>query len=148
MPRVVAQPGNAAMESHNTFGNWIINGISVSTIITAMLGFIPSIAALVAATYYAVQIWESETVKAWRKRRLRRKLLVLHQRAGELELQLVDTTDRETLDHLKKSIAMRVDIDAGLQKRETLHDKANAAMIAAAQEKQSPPLAAHDKQTP
>ena len=126
---------------------WAGNIVSVGAIFGTFIGWLPGIAAFIAFVWYLIQIYESATVQLWLKRRLLKKLQRLHQQASELELQLVDTTDRETLDRLKKTIAMRVDIDVGLQKRETIHKKANEAMIAAAQEKKPPPQDGPDTQT-
>ena len=124
---------------------WAGNIVSIGAIFGTFVGWLPGIAAFIAFVWYLIQIYESLTVQSWLKRRLLKKLQRLHQQASELELLLVDTTDRETLEHLKKTIAMRVDIDAGLQKREAIHKKANEAMITAAQEKQAPPQADPDK---
>ena len=124
------------MESQHTFSQWLANAISGGAILASWVGLLPTIMTVIASgvalIWYAIQIYESETVKKWRKRRMLKKLVCLHQMAGELEMRLVDTTDSATLEHLKKAISMRVDIDAGLQKRETTHEKANMAMVAAA----------------
>jgi hypothetical protein len=73
------------MDSHNTILNWTINGISIGAIVSSLLGFIPSIAALIAAGYYAVQIWESETLRRWRSGRRAKKIAALKAQLQSLE---------------------------------------------------------------
>ena len=76
------------MESHNTVLNWTINGVAISAIVSSLVGFIPAMAALVAAGYYAVQIWESETVRQWRASRRAKKMASLR-----AKLQLLEASD-------------------------------------------------------
>ena len=73
------------MDSHNTILNWTINGVAIGTIVSSIIGLIPALAAMVAAGYYAVQIWESETVRQWRADRRRKKIALLKARLLSLE---------------------------------------------------------------
>lgn len=45
------------------------DGVAVSTIALTFIGILPGIAALLAAIWYIVQIYESKTVQAWLDRR-------------------------------------------------------------------------------
>lgn len=49
--------------------NYAADTIAASTIIMAFVGILPGIAALLAAVWYIVQIYESKTVQAWVERR-------------------------------------------------------------------------------
>jgi hypothetical protein len=74
------------MDQHNV-SQWVGNVVSVSAIITSALGWAPALAALVAMVWYAVQIYESETVRRWRAGRTIRKLARMKARVIMLEAQ-------------------------------------------------------------
>lgn len=76
------------MEDHHSIINWVFNGVALGTIVTSIVGLIPAFAAIVAATYYAVQVWESETVRRWRADRHRAK--IAHLKAKLLALEAYD----------------------------------------------------------
>ena len=120
---------------------WVGGLTSIGAIFSTLFGWVPPIAAVFALIWYMIQIYESEPVQRWRTQRLRTKLLRLHERAANLELRLVDVTDGQTMDHYKKMISMRVDVDAGLRERELNHQHANEVMRAAIEAKKlEPPL--------
>ena len=114
---------------------WLGNGAAVTAIFSAVLGWIPPIAAVIALIWYTINIYESKTIQNYLQRRLRNKLMCLHARTAALEMRLVDVTDVSTMDHFKKMAGMRTDVDAGLRERELNHEHANELMIAAIAEK-------------
>ena len=77
------------MDQHNSILNWAINGVAIGTIITSIVGVIPALAALVAAIYYAVQVWESETVRQWRESRRLKKIAALRAKILLLEAEIL-----------------------------------------------------------
>ena len=121
---------------NNIVSQWLGSLASLGAIIASYAGWVPSVAALLALIWYIIQIKESDTVRAWQKRRMRYRLEYLHQEAARLEMKLVDVSDATTMDHLKKMIGMRVDIDAGLRERELNHEHANEIATAVAKEHQ------------
>jgi hypothetical protein len=59
--------------SGDHFLAWVGNSISIGAIISTLLGWTPSIAAVVALIWYLIQIFESATLRNWfAKRRLHR----------------------------------------------------------------------------
>lgn len=84
------------MDQH-PLNTWISSIIGTSAIAAALVGFLPSIAAGVAAIWYLIQIWESETVKRWRSQRRVVKLARLKARVIMLEAH-----DRAALPPAKK----------------------------------------------
>lgn len=124
------------MDSQHPITSWFGNIASVGALVTSWVGLLPTImtvvASLVALIWYAIQIYESVTVQKWRRTRMQARLQKLHQQASVLELQLIDVSDAATREHLKKVIAMRVDIDAGLRERELNHEHANELAVEAA----------------
>jgi hypothetical protein len=88
---------------HNTILNWFGNIASVGAVIASAFGWIPALGALVAIVWYAIQIWESETVQTylharqWRKLvRLKRKMLELQERIAEAEELAQARRDKRT----------------------------------------------------
>ena len=77
------------MDQHNTLINWTINGVAIGTIITSIMGVIPAMAALAAAIYYLVQVWESETVRQWRESRRLKKIASLRAKILLLEAEVL-----------------------------------------------------------
>lgn len=67
----------------------VVNWFSIATILGALVGILPPLAALVGITYYCILIYESETLKGWRQHRRA-------QHVAKLEAKLV---------HLKKPLA-------------------------------------------
>lgn len=47
---------------------WAIDGVSVATIVGVFIDILPAVAALAAAIWYAVLIWESPVGLRWRAR--------------------------------------------------------------------------------
>lgn len=63
----------------------VADTISVGAALGALLGVFPPIAALAAALWYAVQIWESHTVqKWWRLHRYQRQTTTLRRKRSGL----------------------------------------------------------------
>ena|ERR1035437_8677428 len=118
---------------------WVGGLTSIGAIFSTLFGWVPPIAAVFALIWYMIQIYDSEPVQKYRTRRLRNKLLRLHERAANLEMRLVDVTDEQTLDHYKKLISMRVDVDTGLRERELNHEHANEIMRAVIDAKRREP---------
>ena len=77
------------MESHNSLISWTVNGVAIGTIVTSIVGLIPAFAAMVAAIYYAVQVWESETVRYWRESRRLKKIAALRAKILLLEAEVL-----------------------------------------------------------
>jgi CHASE2 domain-containing sensor protein len=42
--------------------------VSVSTVIATIAGWLPAVAALLTIVWTGIRIWETDTVKKWRKR--------------------------------------------------------------------------------
>src|ERR1035437_4407684 len=122
--------------------HWLSNIVAAGAIIASYAGIVPGVAAFVALICYTIQIWESNTVTDWRKRRLRHRLERIHQTAARLEMQLVDVTDAGTMEHFKKLTGMRLDLDAGLKERELNHEHANEIAVKVAKEHQAERAAA------
>lgn len=111
------------MDGSSSFFTWFGNTISMGAIVSAFTGWAPPVAAFVAFIWYMIQIYESETMKKLIQRRLRRKLIKLHQQATELELQLTDPADVEAIGKVKDLSARRTEMDTSL--RRTALDKKN-----------------------
>lgn len=75
------------MESHHNLAYWFGSAVSASTVIAAILGFAPAVAALVGLIYYLIQIYESATVQRWLATRRTRKLARLKARVLLMEAQ-------------------------------------------------------------
>lgn len=65
--------------------NWLGHSLSLGAIIGAMAGIFTPIAALVAASWYGVQLYESKTVQGLIRRRREHKIRMLRLRLAELE---------------------------------------------------------------
>jgi hypothetical protein len=104
------------MDGNQSIISWVGNVFSGAAILGTLIGVIPTIAAVVALIWYLIQIYESNTVQAWRKERARKKLILLHQKVSRLELLIADTHDKAIMDKIKAEIAGRVDIDAAFQR--------------------------------
>lgn len=65
--------------------NEFLNGVSILTILGSLAGFLPPFAALLAAGYYIIQIYESDTLKGWRARRRSARLEKLRAKVAVLE---------------------------------------------------------------
>ena len=115
--------------------SWFSNGAAVAALFSTLLGWLPPVVAGVALVWYTINIYESKTIQNYLRRRLRNKLLSLHAQTVALEMRLVDVTDGQTMEHYKKLMGMRADVDAGLRKRELNHEHANELMRAAIEEK-------------
>jgi chromate transport protein ChrA len=61
------------MDDHGSL-YWIGHVASGSAILATMAGIFPPMAALVAAIFYCVQLYESKTVQKWRHNRKQRKI--------------------------------------------------------------------------
>lgn len=51
------------------------DAISISAVVAALAGWLPIVFAAVPAIYYAILIWESRTVRKWRRHRRHRAAL-------------------------------------------------------------------------
>lgn len=74
--------------------NEFLNGVSILTILGSLAGFLPPFAALLAAGYYMIQIYESDTLKRWRARRRVGKLEKLKAKVAALEVTTVSVAKR------------------------------------------------------
>ncbi len=79
------------MESHHSISQWVGNVIGVSAIVSTVIGWLPAIAAAIAVVWYAIQIYESVTVRAWlakrqvhRIARLKARLMILESKPAPL----------------------------------------------------------------
>jgi hypothetical protein len=50
----------------NDIDHWFAHTVSIGAIVGAIRGDLPEIAAVVALSWYVLQIWESRTVQSWR----------------------------------------------------------------------------------
>lgn len=75
------------MTSDNGITTWASNIVSTGAIAATILGYVPSIAAIVALAWYLIQIFESATVQRWLAGRRLRKLARLKARVIMLEAQ-------------------------------------------------------------
>lgn len=58
--------------------NYTADGVAAGTVVMALVGILPGVAALLAAIWYLVQIYESKTVQDWlAKRAIRRRAIRL-----------------------------------------------------------------------
>lgn len=75
------------MNVENPISNWMTNLVSGGAVAATLLGYVPSLAAIVALLWYFIQISESETVRRWVAARRTRKLARLKARVIMLEAQ-------------------------------------------------------------
>ncbi len=66
---------------------WFINSISTGTVIAAVVGWMPAIAAGVALVWYVIQIYESNTTQSWLRRTRLQKIARLKARVLLMEAQ-------------------------------------------------------------
>lgn len=80
------------MEDHHSISQWLANIAGTSAIAASLIGWLPTIASLVAGVtafiWYAIQISESATVQRWRATRRTRKLARLKAHVLLLEAQM------------------------------------------------------------
>lgn len=74
-----------AMDSQFDLSHWIGHAVSSIAVVGAILGILPAAAALAGLIWYAIQIWESNTVSRWRRTRAERRLT--HHRAAIAKLE-------------------------------------------------------------
>jgi hypothetical protein len=67
--------------------SWVGNVASIGAVVSAFVGWLPPAAALVAIIWYMIQIYESDTVQGWRKRRRNVRLARLKARVMMMEAQ-------------------------------------------------------------
>lgn len=66
---------------------WAGHVVSILTWLGTILGLLPAVAATVAIIWYAIEIWESRTVRAWVAKRHERKIMRLNARLAALQLR-------------------------------------------------------------
>lgn len=54
---------------YNEHTKHIIDGVSVSTVLATLAGWLPAIAALFSIAWTAIRIYETKTVQAWLEKR-------------------------------------------------------------------------------
>lgn len=78
--------------------------LSVGTILTSFMGFIPAIAALAGFIWYAIQIYESDTVQKWLERK--RALWKAHRLSKLRAEQKVVMAEIEALEVVREARAI------------------------------------------
>lgn len=78
--------------NEHPYSTWIMNAIGTGTIFATVVGYLPGIAAGVAAIWYLVQIVESPTVQRWMAHRRVRKLARL-----KAQVVMLEARDRAAL---------------------------------------------------
>lgn len=73
------------MDSTHSIQAWIGNAFSLGAIAGALLGWVPTVAAIVGLVWYLIQIYESQTVQRWLAARRVRKLARLKARVLMME---------------------------------------------------------------
>lgn len=66
------------------FVHWTMHGTAGVTILGAMSGVLPPIAALIGVIYYGIQIFESKTMQDWLARRRLAKIVKLRKQLAQL----------------------------------------------------------------
>jgi hypothetical protein len=66
---------------------WAGNIVSLGAIVGTFMGWLPAVAAVVAFTWYSIQIWESHTVQNWLHTRRERKIAYYTARVHQLRAQ-------------------------------------------------------------
>lgn len=74
-------------DTNHTVSHWIANTISGGTVLSAVMGYTPAIAAIVGLVWYLIQIYESATIQHWIAGRRVRRLARLKARVLMLEAQ-------------------------------------------------------------
>lgn len=57
-----------AQDTSSVLSNDAFHALSIGAVLGSIAGILPPLAALAAAIWYAIQIWESKTVQGWRAR--------------------------------------------------------------------------------
>lgn len=107
--------------------SWIGNSASVGVIVSAIIGWLPAAAALIAVIWYLVQLYESKTIQRFLDRRLRKKLVKLHSEAARLELLLSEKNNFETREQIKHLAKMRTELDYNINS--LAHSKEEAEKV-------------------
>lgn len=89
---------NNMLNDHSPISYWLANLAGAGSIVGAMLGYTPALAALVALVWYMIQIIESKTVQGMIATRRTRKLARLKAQAILLEAKLNHPTTPSSLD--------------------------------------------------
>lgn len=84
------------MLSEHPVLNWLGNLAAVTTIAGTIVGWLPVFAALVAIGWYLIQIYESRTFNAWRRKRLQYKITRAREYAAAMEAVLSDMHKHHT----------------------------------------------------
>jgi hypothetical protein len=63
--RLLLQDGNVDMTEHTETAKYVIDGLSIITVIGTLAEMLPSIAALFTIVWTAIRIWETQTVQGW-----------------------------------------------------------------------------------
>ena len=98
--------------------SWVGHSLSVSAIFGAMVGFFPSVAALVALIWYIIQIYQSDPVQRYLRSRRLRKI-------AKLKLEMARLEALELVAHP----AGRVDIPVAKEAAEELLRRARAEAL-------------------
>lgn len=75
------------MDGQHTFTIWLSNFIGGSVILSALVGYAPAFAAVIAVIWYLIQIYESATVQRWLALRRNRKIARLKAKVLMMEAQ-------------------------------------------------------------
>lgn len=75
------------MNDHHNLSNWLGNIFATGTIVATLAGWVPVVGALIAASWYLIQIYESATVQRWLAARRARKIARLKARLILMEAQ-------------------------------------------------------------
>jgi hypothetical protein len=78
----------APMENQFDVSHWTGHVISLLAIIGSIAGWLPAVAALAGFIWYAIQIYESQTVKDWVKRRHARAVVRAEIKLAKLRLKI------------------------------------------------------------
>jgi hypothetical protein len=130
----------AEMDEHFNAVQWIGHSLSMATITGTILGFLPAAAAIIAFIWYAIEIYESKTVRRMLLARKLRILVRLRARAVAMELAIRNQdVDLRALDE-----ANQVHLAAAGKAADLTHDavvverKAEVQKIAEADAKSNP----------
>lgn len=75
------------MDSSHTVQAWAGNIFSIGAIAGAIVGYLPTAAAIVGLVWYLIQVYESATIQRWLAARRSRKIARLKARVLMLEAQ-------------------------------------------------------------
>ncbi len=78
------------MDHSSNINQWVGNIFSASAIIGVFAGWLPAIAALVAAVWYLIQIYESATIQRWVAGRRIRKIARMKAKVMMMEARMRD----------------------------------------------------------